>query len=83
MAAETDRGRKQTFLKRTVTALERLKVRLADESNPDAIPKQPPVDLYDALFHYPWKLYGIYWCLQHSYCVIAREKDGTRPADAQ
>ena len=83
LAAKIDRGRKQTLLKRVVTALERLEVRIADASNPDTIPREPPVDLYDRVFNYRGKMDGLFWHLQHSYCVIMKEKDGTRRAEAQ
>ena len=83
LAAKIDRGRKQTLLKRVVTALERLEVRITDASNPDTIPREPPVDLYDRVFNYRGKMDGLFWHLQHSYCVIMEEKDGTKRADAQ
>ena len=83
LAAKIDRGRKQTLLKRVVTALERLEVRITDASNPDTIPREPPVDLYDRVFNYRGKMDGLFWHLQHSYCVIMKEKDGTRRAEAQ
>ena len=83
IAAEKDRVRKQTFLKEIVAALERLQVCCTDASNPEAIPRQPPVDLYDRVFNYRGKMDGLFWHLQHSYCVIMEEKDGTRRADAQ
>ena len=83
IAAEKDRVRKQTFLKEIVAALERLQVCCTDASHPEAIPRQPPVDLYDRVFNYRGKMDGLFWHLLHSYCVIMEKKDGTKRADAQ